>query len=117
METDKFKIKLEEEKARIESALSDIGERDPRNTENWDIKADDTSEVTFHDEVADRFEEMDERKATEFSLETELRAINDALTAIESGRYGQCQVCQKEIELDRLEANPSARTCKEHLDS
>jgi RNA polymerase-binding transcription factor DksA len=117
IDTHKFKIKLEEEKARIEAALNDIGKRDPQSDENWDIKPVDTQEVTFHDEVADRLEEMDERKATEVSLEAELRAINDALESIENNTYGLCKICKKEIESDRLEANPSAQTCKEQLES
>lgn len=116
IDINKYKIKLTEEKTRVENALDEIGNRDPQNKNNWNAKPSDVSEMTFHDEVADRFEELDERKATEFSLETDLHSINNALTAIEDGTYGKCKVCQKEIEVERLEANPAALTCKEHRD-
>ena len=42
--------------------------------------------------------------------------ILKALEKIEKGEYGTCEVCAAEIEEDRLEANPSARTCKAHVD-
>jgi RNA polymerase-binding transcription factor DksA len=41
--------------------------------------------------------------------------IKRALENIEQGTYGICEVGGEEIEEDRLEANPSARTCKAHL--
>jgi RNA polymerase-binding transcription factor DksA len=34
---------------------------------------------------------------------------------MDSGSYGKCEVCGKAIEADRLEANPAAPTCKEHM--
>ena len=30
--------------------------------------------------------------------------------------YGICENCKKEIENDRLEVNPAAKTCKECMD-
>lgn len=39
--------------------------------------------------------------------------IEDALLRIERGQYGVCEVCGRRIEMDRLEAAPSARLCKE----
>ena len=39
----------------------------------------------------------------------------DALERIEKGTYGICEVGNEEIEEDRLNANPAARTCKAHL--
>ena len=117
IDTNKYQIKLAEEKTRVEIALNEIGQRDPRNAENWNVNPVDTNDIAFHDEVADRFEEMDNRKATEFSLESELASINDALKAIEAGTYGHCKVCDKEIETDRLDASPTATTCIEHLEA
>ena len=38
------------------------------------------------------------------------------LDKIKHGVYGKCQTCQEEIESERLEANPSARTCKKHME-
>ena len=50
------------------------------------------------------------------TLEDRYNDIRSGLDKIKHGTYGICQVCGKEIEVERLEANPSARTCKEHID-
>ena len=111
-----FKTRLEAEKVRLEAELNELGQRDPSKASDWNAQPSDTSEISFRDEVADRFEDQDERKETELSLEERLTNINLALTKIEAGSYGLCQVDQEPIEADRLEANPAAQTCKKHLD-
>jgi RNA polymerase-binding protein DksA len=40
-----------------------------------------------------------------------LQKIDEALLRIDRGSFGTCQSCQKEIDLDRLEAMPFARLC------
>lgn len=40
-----------------------------------------------------------------------LDAIEDALHNIDSGRYGQCEACGKNIQDERLKAIPWARLC------
>lgn len=40
--------------------------------------------------------------------------INKALEAMENGKYGICEVCGKEIPLERLEALPNTTYCIEH---
>ena len=100
----------------MEGELDDLGKRNPTQAGDWEARPSDTSDISFRDEVADRLEEQDERKETELSLESELTDINLALAKIDAGNYGLCEISQEPIELDRLEANPSARTCKKHLD-
>lgn len=41
----------------------------------------------------------------------EYMRINDALRAIDEGRYGICQDCEKEISEKRLKYYPNARRC------
>jgi DnaK suppressor protein len=41
----------------------------------------------------------------------EIEAIDLALTRIESGSYGRCQGCGKDIPVARLQAVPTATTC------
>lgn len=48
--------------------------------------------------------------------ENELKAINEALHAMEEGTYGMCEVCSADIPFERLEANPIAKTCIEHAE-
>lgn len=47
-------------------------------------------------------------------VEEEYNDIIRALEAIEDGTYGKCEVCNVEIPYDRLNAIPTATTCKEH---
>jgi RNA polymerase-binding transcription factor DksA len=44
-----------------------------------------------------------------------LNTVVHALGKIEAGTYGVCEVSGMDIEEDRLEANPAARTCKAHM--
>ena len=48
-------------------------------------------------------------------LESRYDTILSALERIEKKEYGKCEVCGKEINEARLEADPSATTCIEHL--
>ena len=50
-------------------------------------------------------------------LESEIGDLDAALRKIDEGIYGTCEVCNKEIESERLEAIPGARTCIEHADA
>jgi DnaK suppressor protein len=41
----------------------------------------------------------------------EIEAIDQALVRIESGQYGRCEACGKDISQSRLEALPAASRC------
>ncbi|MDA1477735.1 TraR/DksA C4-type zinc finger protein [Bacillus changyiensis] len=43
-----------------------------------------------------------------------LHDIEHALSLIEKGTYGRCEVCGKDIPYDRLTVLPTATTCREH---
>jgi RNA polymerase-binding protein DksA len=42
-----------------------------------------------------------------------VRSLQEALSRFEEGTYGICEICQKEISPQRLEALPQARLCIE----
>jgi sigma-B regulation protein RsbU (phosphoserine phosphatase) len=44
-----------------------------------------------------------------------LAEVDAALEKMESGSYGLCETCHDPIEADRLERNPLARFCLDHL--
>ncbi|MBU2966459.1 TraR/DksA family transcriptional regulator [Amphritea sp. 2_MG-2023] len=44
-------------------------------------------------------------------LEEEIHECQNALERIEAGRYGYCEQCGEEIELNRLMANPTSVLC------
>lgn len=112
MNTDTYKAKLEEEKGVLEGELASMGKQDT-DTGEWEAAPDaQTAPEADDNDLADRSEEFEERSAKVPVLETRLTDINDALGKIENGTYGICEVCGGQIEEDRLEANPAARTCK-----
>jgi RNA polymerase-binding transcription factor DksA len=113
-ELDKFKQQLIAEKSRLEQDLSGVGKK---NKEGNDWQATTTDlEVDSADEneVADKFEEFEGNSGIIKQLESQLNEVNAALARMEKGTYGICEVCGKEIEMDRLQANPSSRVSIKH---
>ncbi|MEK7113631.1 MAG: TraR/DksA C4-type zinc finger protein, partial [Patescibacteria group bacterium] len=58
----------------------------------------------------------EERSSMIKVLESRLNNILIALKGLNRESFGKCEVCKKDIEKDRIEANPAARTCKKHLE-
>lgn len=84
----------------------------------WTAKApemDVMSPIAEPNEAADKIEELDERGEEVVTLSARLADVRRALQSFDEGVYGRCEVCKKEIEEERLEANPAARTCREHM--
>jgi DnaK suppressor protein len=64
--------------------------------------------------------EVNTTMEAELSLDTaaeQRRRVLDALERLDGGDYGRCAVCGREIDDERLEARPEARTCREHADT
>ena len=116
METDTYKATLEDMLATITAELSTIGVHDPENDANWEVTAKEFAHGKADPNVvADQVEDWDERRSTLAALETRFNNIRRALNKIEAGTYGVCEISNEPIEADRLNANPAARTCKEHI--
>jgi len=115
---DHFKRKLEAEQTELEHQLSQVAIVDPNNPSNWVPKpAERDSSEADENLVADSIEDYEENTAITNSLEARLKDVRSGLDKLKHGVFGKCQICQKDIEEDRLEANPAARTCKEHINS
>ncbi len=116
---DKKKIKeaLEEEKKILMEQLSDMGKLNPITGE-WEAtpEAQDVPETDQND-MADRFEDFEAKSSMIRTLEPRLNNVLRALKNVNRESFGKCEVCKKEIEDARLEANPAAHTCMEHLES
>lgn len=110
-----FRKKLEQEQQAVEADLNKIGRVNVGHPNDWEVKPAETAEIEFRDEVADQMEEMEERGATEVTLEQRLNNVKQALQKITAGTYGVCELGGEAIEPERLEANPAARTCKIHM--
>ena len=115
LDVEKMKANLESEVNLLTQELNSIATKDPKSPGEWGAKAED-SEPEFREEVADRMEDQENREATTEPLEERLKVVQAALQRIEKGTFGKCEICDQEIEADRLEVNPAARTCKAHLD-
>ncbi len=103
--TQHFKKLLEEEKAQLESNLAVLTQTDGDRD-----RADEA-------EVADDIGQQDINSAEARQFETKLVDVVSALEKIDAGTYGVCEVGGEEIEEDVLNANPSSRTCKAHMEA
>ncbi len=116
METEKYKLALQTELNQLNSEMKELGVKNPEVKGDWVERANDLDTVSADlNDVADRTEEYDERRATLATLEGRYNNIMHALKKIDDGSYGICEVSGETIEEDRLEANPAARTCKLHM--
>jgi len=116
MDTTHFKKKIVDELAVVERELKTVGQRNPKNPADWEptpaVMDIDTAD---ENEVADSIEEFEEHTAILKQLEIRYNELSDALKKIDQGTYGICSVGGEPIENDRLEANPAATTCKNHM--
>jgi RNA polymerase-binding transcription factor DksA len=119
MEKDKlntYKEKLLEEKNRLEDELSTVGRINPDNPADWEPVPSDVSQREVDpNKRADNIEAYETNTAILKELEAQLLDVNDALKKIEDGTYGTCEVSGEQISEGRLDANPAARTCKDHM--
>ena len=117
MDKKKIKEKLEKERDQLLEELRDMGKLNIETGE-WEATPEEMSsrEVDQND-MADRFEDFESRSSMIRVLEPRLNNILRALKDLNKGTFGVCEICGKEIEAARLEANPAAKTCKHHLNA
>ena len=113
----KIKEKLEKERDDLLEELRDMGKLNIE-TDEWEATPE---ELDFpqsdQNDMADRFENFEARSSMIKTLVPRLNNILKALRGLNRDSFGKCEVCKKDIEMPRLEANPAARTCKKHLES
>ena len=114
--TQHFKEKLEEELKAITEDLEKIARINPSNHNDWEpIPANLDIQEADKNEVADRIEAFEKNTAPVKDLESRYNDINYALKKVEDDKYGMCEDTGEQIPVARLEANPAAKTCAEHL--
>ena len=87
-----------------------------KDSDDWEATPTDRGEERAdQNNVADKIASYEANDALVTTLENRLREIDLATNKLKDGAFGTCEVCQKEIEEDRLEANVAARTCKTHI--
>jgi RNA polymerase-binding transcription factor DksA len=118
IDTNHFKNKLEEEKTKLESELASVAQKNPDNPSDWQpISVGHDIAEADENLQADAVEAFEDNTAITNSLETRYNDVKRALDKIANGTYGICEISGEEIEADRLEANPAARTCKAHINN
>jgi DnaK suppressor protein len=115
MNTEPYKLRLEEEKATLEAELATVGRRNPANPADWEARPSDTGQEADPNDQADLMESYSENNAILTDLEARYNSVTAALARIAEGTYGTCAVSGETIEEDRLNADPAATTCKAHL--
>ena len=105
---------LEAEKDSLQEELASYG-RVQSETGDWQ-----GASIGFEGEesdpidAADQIEELVTNVPLVEELEERHKEVEDALEKMDNGTYGTCEECGENIPLDRLEANPAARTCIAH---
>lgn len=113
----KIKEKLEKERDVLVSEMKDMGKLNPETGE-WEAVPEEMNYVeTDQNDMADRFEDFESKSSMMKVLESKLKSVLNALKGIGKESFGKCEVCKKDIELARLDANPAARTCKKHINN
>jgi len=106
---EELKQALLQEKTKLEGDLSKIaisvnkkeGAYEPMMESIGTDREDNTTEV----------EQFADNLPVEMALEKKLQDTISALERMDQGTYGICENCQEEIDIKRLEINPSAKTC------
>ena len=101
---------LLKKKARLERELSSFATKDQQVQGDWDTTYPRIPEGGL-EEAAGEVEEYSTKLHIEFSLEKQLKEVNEALNRIAKGQYGICGNCGKNISQERLAVSPEARLC------
>jgi RNA polymerase-binding protein DksA len=108
IDTEHFRERLLDERARVQEALDYLHEQHPGSMEDEtqempsDNHPGDVATFTLDREIDYTLEENEERV---------LAAIDGALERIDNGTFGICRSCGQPIALERLEALPYTTQC------
>jgi RNA polymerase-binding transcription factor DksA len=111
-----YKDLLLTEKNLLESELLSVGRINPDNPKDWQpLPPEVNISKAEPEEVAEKIEVYEENTAILKQLEIKMNEVIAALERIENGTFGICKIGNEPIEDARLEAIPSASTCKAHM--
>jgi RNA polymerase-binding transcription factor DksA len=98
-------IKIKEYKNKLEREQALVSAEIKRNETPADFGGD-------TDDESDETENFGNQLAIVNDLKTRLNEVEIALGKIQSGKYGICEKCGKEIEEEILDTDPESRYCK-----
>jgi DnaK suppressor protein len=106
---EELKALLLKEKSDLEKNISRIARLVDEKEGDYETNFEEIG--TDKDDNATEVDQYIGNVSVETSLEKQLQEVLAALERMEKGTYGFCDNCKKEIDIERLRANPSARTC------
>lgn len=115
MNIENLKEKLVAEKSRLEAEMGSVGRKNPSVPNDWESVPSETGAEPDVIDQADVVMSSEANAAILADLEARYDTVLSALENIENETYGKCEVCGGAIEDARLEADPAATTCIEHL--
>ena len=104
-----LKEALLKEKNELEGNLKRIAR--PVNKKGGDYETSFDELGSDKEDNATEVDEYTQNLPVETTLEKKLQEIIEALDRMEKGTYGKCANCNADIPIERLKANPSAKTC------
>jgi RNA polymerase-binding transcription factor DksA len=108
MDSTAARLRLETEKSRLEGVLAAAGRL--QGSEGTPQREGGRSDQLPAEQATETLErELD--TSVEVRVRTELAEVEAALSRLDHGTYGRCEVCGAEIAENRLEAMPAARLC------
>ncbi len=96
----KLKARLLAEKIRLEGEINDLK------------KIDHVAGANRSEEEVEEDEQIESNSSVATDFAERLNDIGSALRKISGGKYGVCENCGREIELELLEVDPESRLCK-----
>jgi RNA polymerase-binding transcription factor DksA len=103
---------LLDEQERLIDSMSFLGHMQNEVTGDWTVApAEEIDTMREFDSSSDRVEETLTNESILETLEERLKEISLALEKIEKDQYGKCEKCDKNIEDDKLKANPATKYC------
>lgn len=103
---------LQAERAALEEELGTHGKE--VSDDEWEGSSESEGEEADPDDAADNIEQLATNTPLVADLERRHKDIVLAMKKLREGTYGTCEECDEEIDIDRLEADPAARTCFTH---
>lgn len=109
-----FRLKLIKERDNILNILNEMDDNDGTGRMAEREYYQELSLADNHPaDIGSEVYEIEKNYALKDNEQHVLRQIDDALERMQTGQFGNCNHCHKEIELDRLEVIPYASLCSE----
>ena len=105
---EKLRFRLESERKHLVKDLDDLR----TEAQPADVRREGSPFGKREEEATESFE-LEKRLALEKQVLAQIAEIDHALSKIEKGTYGLCDVCGRAINPERLEALPQANLCLE----